>query len=168
MRRNSALAPWRGRQSTSEPAVLAAQFGKCYLRTRPDPRQPGAQREGGGQTAQTGPFVCLTAARAFPVVPMMKRVSLSGTGSQTSEVFMTQGADTALGRERSLLSLELLLILFCSPCVCVHAYVLLSPSYRVTHVNGEERTDMRLAPSVQQGTGQSDIESPRQPARRVW
>ena len=167
MRRNSALAPWRGRQSTLEPAVLAAQFGKCYLRTRPELRQPGTQREGGGQTVQTGPFVCLTAVRAFPVALMMKWVSLSGTWGQTNVAFMTQGSGMASGSERCLLSLELLLIPFCSQRVRVYACVLLPPSYRVSRVHGEERTNMRLAPSRQRGTGQSATESPQQPARRA-
>lgn len=77
MKKNSAPAPWRGRRLTLEPAVLAAQFGKCDLDMSPELRQPGAQREGGGQTVQTGPFVCLTALRACPVAQMMECVSLT-------------------------------------------------------------------------------------------
>lgn len=46
-------------------------------------------------------------------------------------------------------------------CVCVVT------SYTVTHVNGERRTNMGLAPAINQDPGQSDAESPQQSLRCV-
>ena len=59
-----------------EPAVLAAQCSKWDFDVNHDLRQPGTRREGGDHAVQTGPFVCLTAARACPEVWMMPCGSL--------------------------------------------------------------------------------------------
>lgn len=81
-----------------EPAVLAAQLGKCDLDVGPGRRQLDAQREGDRHTAQTGPFVCLKATWSSSSNDSMC-VSGSGRWSQTNVCFVTQGRGIALGRE---------------------------------------------------------------------